>query len=249
MNQQERLVKIIDLLEDTKKLKQEEIADYFNISKDTARRDIIKLVEKELVERTKGGIQLPVIKQQLTDYQDRIIQNSSQKKIIAQLGSQLIKEKQTIWLDVSTTVELLSKESLPQNSLFVTNSIDNAVSFSPIINQLYLLGGYYQSDSRVLKGPMLTTQLNNFYFDLAFIGASGISEEGIFFDELEDIDLHLNLRDKSKRVVLLVDSSKQQQRTSFKIAWDSIDTLITNSILDDSLTEAITKHPIDIIYP
>ena len=96
---------------------------------------------------------------------------------------------------------------------------------------------------------MLTTQLNNFYFDLAFIGASGISEEGIFFDELEDIDLHLNLRDKSKRVVLLVDSSKQQQRTSFKIAWDSIDTLITNSILDDSLTEAITKHPIDIIYP
>ena len=112
MNQQERLVKIIDLLEDTKKLKQEEIADYFNISKDTARRDIIKLVEKELVERTIGGIQLPVIKQQLTDYQDRIIQNSSQKKIIAQLGSQLIKEKQTIWLDVSTTVELLCKESL-----------------------------------------------------------------------------------------------------------------------------------------
>ncbi len=249
MTQQERLVEILKLLESKEILKQEEIAQQFNVSKDTARRDILKLVEENLVERTKGGIQLPVIKQQITDYQNRIIQHSTEKKQVATLASSLINSTQTIWLDVSTTVELLSQKNLPKETLFVTNSVDNAISFSKNNNQVYLLGGYYQADSHLLKGPMLMTQLMNFYFDIAFIGASGISEEGIFFDELEDIDLHQQLRAQSKQVILLIDSSKENLRTSFKVSWETIDTLIVNQPLSTSLQEAINQHPITMMIP
>lgn len=249
MIQQERLVEILKLLEFKEKLKQEEIAQHFDVSKDTARRDILKLVDDNLVERTKGGIQLPIIKQQITAYQNRIIQHSTEKKQIARLASQLINKSQTIWLDVSTTVELLSQEDLPKETLFVTNSVDNAISFSKKDNQIYLLGGYYQTDSHLLKGPMLMTQLMNFYFDITFIGASGISEEGIFFDELEDIDLHQQLKAQSKQVVLLIDSSKENLRTSFKVSWETIDTLIVNQPLSASIQEAINQHPITMMIP
>ena len=55
MNQQERLIEILKLLETEPFLKQETLVDHFNISKDTARRDILKLVEQDLVERVNGG--------------------------------------------------------------------------------------------------------------------------------------------------------------------------------------------------
>ena len=244
MNQKERLIEILKLLESKEHLKQDEIAEYFQVSKDTTRRDVLKLVEENLVERTKGGIQLPLIKQQITDYKNRIIQNSTEKTALAQVAQQLIKPNQTIWLDVSTTVELMGNDNLPKENLMITNSVDNAITFSKHINQLYLLGGYYQADSHLLKGPMLMTQLTSFYFDIAFIGASGISDEGVFFDELEDIHLHQQLKKQAKQVVLLVDSSKINKQTSFMISWENIDNLITGKELPPQLTTALNEHHI-----
>lgn len=249
MNQQERLIEIMSLLEAKSFLKQEELAKHFDVSKDTARRDILKLVENNLVERHKGGIQLPIIKQQITDYKNRIITNSSEKKSIAKLARTLILDSDTIWLDVSTTVELLSDDSLPKNILAVTNSVDNAVSFSQHIKRILLLGGYYQPDSHQLKGPMLRTQLENYYFDIVFIGASGVSEEGIFFDELEDIYLHQQLAKQGKRIILLLDHSKYQKTTSFKLNWEFVDTIISDELPNQTFKKILLENSIDILTP
>ena len=249
MNQQERLAKIIELLEEREQLKQEEIADYFNVSKDTARRDILKLVEENLVERTRGGIQLPIIKEQITAYKNRLVKNSTEKKIISHLAASFIQQNQTIWLDVSTTVELLANDTLPKKTLMITNSVDNAVAFSPFIKEVYLLGGYYQADSHLLKGPMLMTQLMNFHFDVAFIGATGVSIDGIFFDELEDIDLHQQVSKQSKKTILLVDSNKINQETPFKINWELIDILISNQPIPVELENILINNNIQLIIP
>lgn len=247
MNQNERLLKIITLLEKKEHIQQEELMTYFNISKDTARRDILKLLEKDLVERTKGGIQLPIIKQQISEYQNRLVKNSQAKKEIVKITKQLIQENQTIWLDVSTTIELLGQNNTYKTNLFVTNSVDNAISFSESQNNVYLLSGYYQPKSHLLTGPMIISQLTHFYFDIAFIGASGISKEGIFFDELDDIELHQQLRQQAKKVILLVDDSKINQTTSFKINWETIDILITNNELPKEIEKKITTHNIQIL--
>lgn len=249
MNQQERLIEILKLLETEPFLKQETLVDHFNISKDTARRDILKLVEQDLVERVNGGIQLPMIKQQIESYKNRIVTKSAEKKVIAELARPFILEKQTIWLDVSTTVETISDKPFSSLPLIVTNSIDNAVSFSKNGNDIYLLGGYFQAKSHLLKGPMVIKELMNFNFDIAFIGASGISDDGIFFDELDDISLHQQLREQAKQVVLLIDSSKLNRTTAFKINFDSIDTLITNKPLPENLKQVIQEQPINLIHP
>lgn len=56
MYQQERLSKIMKLLEEKEVLSSQEIMEAFRISRDTARRDIVKLSEKGAVIRTHGGI-------------------------------------------------------------------------------------------------------------------------------------------------------------------------------------------------
>ncbi|MCL1389240.1 DeoR family transcriptional regulator, partial [Listeria monocytogenes] len=58
MIQKERIVEELKLLENKKTISQEELMKIFSISKDTARRDILILVESGLAERYPGGVSL-----------------------------------------------------------------------------------------------------------------------------------------------------------------------------------------------
>ena len=59
MFQEERLYKILELLEKKKSLTTQDIVENFHVSRDTARRDIVKLTNEGSVLRTHGGITLP----------------------------------------------------------------------------------------------------------------------------------------------------------------------------------------------
>ena len=59
MFQEERLYKIVELLEKEKSMTTQDIVEIMGVSRDTARRDIIKLAESGKVVRTHGGITLP----------------------------------------------------------------------------------------------------------------------------------------------------------------------------------------------
>ncbi len=59
MYQEERLYQIMNLLRKKKSLSKQEIMSTFNISRDTARRDIIFLVEQKIALGKHGGINLP----------------------------------------------------------------------------------------------------------------------------------------------------------------------------------------------
>ena len=58
MYQEERIYQILKLLKEKKTMTNQEIMDYFHISRDTARRDIVRLVNENLAVRTHGGITL-----------------------------------------------------------------------------------------------------------------------------------------------------------------------------------------------
>ena len=57
MYQEQRLEKILELLEERKQLSAKEMVDYFKVSKDTIRRDFALLSQRQLVRRTHGGLQ------------------------------------------------------------------------------------------------------------------------------------------------------------------------------------------------
>ena len=58
MYQEERIYKILEILKTKKTMTNQEIMDQFHISRDTARRDIVRLVSENLAVRTHGGITL-----------------------------------------------------------------------------------------------------------------------------------------------------------------------------------------------
>ena len=70
MYQEQRLEKILELLEERKQLSPKEMVDYFKVSKDTIRRDFALLSQRQLVRRTHGGL-LPLNKEPGPSYLDR----------------------------------------------------------------------------------------------------------------------------------------------------------------------------------
>src|SRR5574337_1411284 len=99
MSQKERLAQILKILEKQQTISQEEMISIFAISKDTARRDIVKLVDSGLVERYPGGVSLPVLKAKIEEYSNRLIKNAGDKKRIAEKASSLLESNMTIYLD------------------------------------------------------------------------------------------------------------------------------------------------------
>ena len=102
--QEKRLKKIMLMLEDKGEVSTQEIVEQFGISRDTARRDIIQLVENGKVIRTHGGIIMPEEKLQVLNYFERLNQLSQEKQRMAQLAVKQIHPNSVCFIDVSTTL-------------------------------------------------------------------------------------------------------------------------------------------------
>jgi len=144
MYQEQRLEEIIKLLEDRGSLSAKEMVDYFQVSKDTIRRDFSILAKEKRAKRTHGGL-LPIQKQRILGFQGRAEQSSKEKEKIAHLATQLISESQLIFYDVSTTVLELAKITDKKVTIF-SHSLDNALILGnkPLSKYGFMLTGFKQ---------------------------------------------------------------------------------------------------------
>ena len=110
MYQKERLLKILECLNISNHVSVHDICKMFDISRDTARRDIVRLVEEGTAVRTHGGITLPGFNEIIQSYRERLGSHSPGKKDIAEKALTSINEQGHYFFDVSTTVSYLAKK-------------------------------------------------------------------------------------------------------------------------------------------
>ena len=98
----ERLEKILNLINEQGKVEVNKLSKYFKVSKDLIRKDLSKLEEQGLLERTYGGA---IKKRQLSKtitIASRISENIEDKEIIAKKALKELEENQIIFLDISS---------------------------------------------------------------------------------------------------------------------------------------------------
>ncbi|UOK56406.1 DeoR/GlpR family DNA-binding transcription regulator [Bacillus sp. OVS6] len=141
MYQEERLISILDYLKENKRITADQICSLYDVSKDTARRDLVKLEEQKLIIRTRGGAILPSSHTEIKDYQNRLQTVSYEKELIGKKAASLIREGDRIILDASTTVQACAEFIDVKNAAIITNSINQAdiLSTKPGIH-IHLLG-------------------------------------------------------------------------------------------------------------
>ncbi|WP_338216823.1 DeoR/GlpR family DNA-binding transcription regulator [Companilactobacillus muriivasis] len=248
--QKERLDLILKTLQEKQTLTLKEIIDLTDSSRDTARRDIVKLTESNLVERSYGGISMPNTFKKLDGYLERSDDYVNTKRELAKKAAIYANQATQIYLDVSTTVEFMPKYLTNQNLFAVTNSLDIAdqlIRHSPC--KARILGGNLDAEKRCVTGTRPCLDLENYTFDYAFLSSVGIDENGIYYAYEDDIDYKAKIRKQAKKLVLLLDSSKVNVKHNFKVLnLDQIDYIITNSHLPQKLENRLLKSKTQMIY-
>jgi len=248
--QKERLDLILKTLQEKQTLSLKEIIDLTDSSRDTARRDIVKLTDNNLVERNYGGISLPNTFKKLDNYLKRSDSFVNTKNELAKRAAVFTQQATQIYLDVSTTVSYMPKYLTNPNLFVVTNSLDTAdqlIKRSPCRTRI--LGGNIDAEKRCVVGTKPCIDIDDYTFDFAFLSSVGIDQDGVYYAYEDDLDYKKKIRERSKKLVLLLDSSKINSKHNFK-AFDlsDIDYLIINDKLPQKLENKLIKSKTQMIY-
>ena len=228
MFQEERLYHIAQLLQEKKALSKAEIMKAFDVSRDTARRDILKLVEQGVAIRTHGGIAIAELRLEILAYRKRASINQEAKRALAAYTARYLKESRVCFFDVSTTIEHLC-DSVPDELDVYTHSLDNVERLSKQCCNVRMLGGKLNRKHRYFYGSDTLAQIERIRFDLVVLGAGGIRHDGVYVGEQEDAAIKRKIVEHSDQVYLVVDDSKFRALGHFRcLTFEQIDKIITN---------------------
>lgn len=248
MFQEERLLEILGYLRKHQVMSVHEICEIFGVSRDTARRDILKLIEQGAAIRTHGGITLPVLKETIEAYRERLAFHSKEKNAIGKKAAAYIQEGKHYFFDVSTTVNFLA-EHLDVAASICTHALDiSDILSKKDIGTVFLLGGQLNKKNRFFFDHETIQQLRSFRFDAAFMGAAAITESGIYYADKEDAYAKQTAASCSKEVFLLADVQKFGRDGYYLgLHWDNIHGIITDQAPPEEFLSIIRSHRIELI--
>jgi len=219
-------------------VKVNELANKFDVSKATIRRDLTELETMGILKRTHGGaVPQSHTKTELT-YLEKEDQFLIEKEKIGKFAAIFIKEGDTIALDSGTTTIQIAKAIDVQNIIIITNSIKiaNLLSKKDKI-EVVLTGGQLRQNTLALVGPLAEALVNDFNIDKAFLGANGMTpDEGFTTPNLVEANIKKTFIKNSEKVFFVCDHSKLFIKSFAKIARPfEVDGVITDDIDENSL--------------
>ncbi|TES51866.1 DeoR/GlpR transcriptional regulator [Halalkalibacterium halodurans] len=247
--QDERLPLILEELKKHQRITVEQICARFGVSRDTARRDLVKLEEQKVIIRTRGGAILPSAHQEVKGYHQRLETVSKEKKQIGEKAASFIHEGDRLILDTSTTVQALADFFPNVRCTIVTNSINLADLLSAKKHaDIQLLGGKLEKKHRYLYGASVIERLRSYYVDKLFLGVVGISEHGLTIAHEEDGMVKRTMLQQAKQKIVLADHSKIGVTDYFKLAdLSDIDVLITDRSPPYSFHQLLQQHGVELV--
>lgn len=249
MYQEERMNAIVEHLKLHERVGIQEICQLFGVSRDTARRDLLKMEELGLIIRTHGGAILPKKTKEVYEYKERLIRESDEKHKIGAFAASLIENGNFIIMDASTTVQFAAENISAENVVVVTNSIDIAdvLSRKPAV-RTYLLGGELDPQHRFLYGQSTTAKLADYQVDKLFLGACGITSGGLSYPLEEDGFVKREMIKRANQVIVLADHTKFGEQMFYRISGlESIDLLITDRQPDQDMMNTLSEHNVELL--
>jgi len=237
MLQEERFFRIRNLLETFTRVSTDRVARDLNVSRETARRDLLDLENLGTLRRVHGGA-VSIGPEPEAPLSVRLRSNPIEKRRIAKATLKLIKPGQTLFLDAGTTTAILAEELTSVSGLtVVTNSITIALKLSAFNTTRtseqgsILLSGRVRSETQAVYGDITIGDIHRYNADLAILSPVGLdAKNGATSFEHHECEVARAMCAQAQRVIIMADHSKigQTSRASY-ISAAGIDTVITDS--------------------
>ncbi|MGX9856603.1 DeoR/GlpR family DNA-binding transcription regulator [Limimaricola variabilis] len=238
MSQSFRQPEILEIARRDGRVTVEGLAEHFNVTLQTIRRDLTELAEAGRLDRVHGGAVLPSGTVNI-GYEHRRTLNPGPKAAIAAACAAEIPDDASIFLNIGTSTEAVARALLRHRGLMVvTNNINVAHILAENAEaQVIVAGGALRRADGGLVGSLTTQTVQQFKFDLAVIGCSALDEEGDLLDfDIEEVGVNHELIRRSRRTVLVADRSKFSRSAPARIAsLREIDVFYTDAPLPEPL--------------
>ncbi|WP_070000127.1 DeoR/GlpR family DNA-binding transcription regulator [Cellulosilyticum sp. I15G10I2] len=246
----ERETYILEHLRGNGVVKIEELAKALSVTPMTIRRDLEKLEKQGLAFRSHGGAVLKNPLQKEQHYEEKKMNNYYKKQQIAKAAAQLVKDGDTILLDIGTTTyELALLLKTKKDLAVVTNDLKIALELYPTELKVMLTGGQIQKETAGALGAVTENFISNISVDIAFIGISSINNNWMLCTPtFEKAALKNKMIACASKSVLLADESKFHKEAFVKICpLDKVDMLITSKGFTKEESSKLKKMAIEVI--
>lgn len=178
MIHEQRLVKILEIIEEKQAVSVRELQETLYFSAATIRRDLSELARRGLVERSFGGaVALTRVGRSAPQTTSTVTEEKADE--VAAAAAKLIEDRSTVFLGASPGVQAMLPELITMSGItVVTDGRILADRLCGAVNAVHCTGGKYNPSFDLFTGKQAAQLAALFRYDCAFFSCGAVSGEG-----------------------------------------------------------------------
>ena len=241
----DRHQKIIEMISENGFASIETLANHFQVTPQTIRRDLNKLDESGYVCRYHGGAGLSSSSKNIA-YNTRKSIYSEEKIRIAHYAAQHIPDYSSLFINIGTTTEEVAKAlgQVRKGLKVITNNLNVAAILGAKEDfEVIIAGGMVRSRDLGITGDATVDFIKQFKVDYGIIGVSGIDSDGTLLDfDYHEVRVAKAIIENSRKTYLIADSSKFGRNAMVRLGdMNDIDAIFTDSPPPQGFTRVLSE--------
>ena len=241
-----RQLAILQTVRERGALKTEVLAEQFQTTLQTVRRDIQRLTEAGVLERFHGGVRALDSSTRNVAHSERQRSHAEAKQRIARTVAAAIAPGSNLFMNIGTTVEAVASALVHHQGLrVVTNNLHVARTLSANPQcELVVAGGTVRHEDLGVVGEAALSFIGQFKVDIGLIGISGIDPDGTLRDfDMREVMVARAIVAQSRQVWLVADASKFGRPAMIEMAaLSSVHTLFTDQAPSPEFEHLLREH-------
>lgn len=208
---EERRDKILSILRLKGRILAKNLAEEFNVSIDTIRRDLASMENMGLLKRTHGGaVTLSKVRRLPVDSSIRFSEGTAHQNAIAKIAAGFIEDGDTVYIGgASIHYVLLKYLPLDKKYTVVTNSLTIAEKLKQLTNiETYIVCGNIKNEEGIVDA-LAVEFMRNIRIDVAFLTGGGLSaKHGLSSSTPEGAIFQRTVAEVSRKKICLANFDK-----------------------------------------
>ena len=227
-----RQVRLVEEVRQLGSVSVETLAERFGVTLQTVRRDVRLLADAGLLARFHGGVRVPGSTTENIAYRQRQRLNEEAKLRIAKAVAGAVPHGSSLFVNIGTTAEAISRELMQHRGLrVITNNLNVAAILSDNPDcEVIVAGGVVRARDRGIVGEVTVDFIQQFKVDIGLIGISAIEADGTLRDfDYREVKVARAIIEHSRQIWLAADHSKFNRPAMVELGrLDQVDTFFTD---------------------
>lgn len=208
----------------------QELAEEFDVSLDTIRRDILALEANGKARRVRGGA-MPIAKP-VSPMLERLSSGHGVNQAIIDATIAQIAQTPTLLVDGgTTTLAIISQLPRLDQRLVITPSPWIAIAAQERDSNVHLIGGHLSKSGGISTGNSAFGDIKNIAVDITILGVCGIDADfGLSADDYAEMHMKQAMHRAARRTIIATDHLKLNTRARHHtLPINEIDLIITDA--------------------